>query len=106
MLAITITGEWITILFSRIIVKKGIRLMNLVNFLSKMIKPELEELKRICNFTEEEELIFDELSKKRSRIYIADKYSLSCSTVSNRIKSIQEKIHKAKEWEESHGKSQ
>lgn len=79
--------------------------MNLGKMLSSMIKPELEELKEICNFTDEEEKVFDELSKGKSRIYVAEKYSLSCSTVSNRIKSMQNKIAKA-EKEGLHGKSQ
>lgn len=69
--------------------------MNLGKYLSSMIKPELEELKEICHFTDEEETVFDELSKGRSRIYVAEKYAWSCSTVSNRIKSIQNKISKA-----------
>lgn len=70
--------------------------MNLGKMLSSMIKPELDELKEICNFTDEEEKVFNELSRGRSRVYIAEKYALSCSTVSNRIKTIQNKIEKAK----------
>lgn len=79
--------------------------MNLGKYLSSMIKPELDDLKKICNFTEEEEIVFNELSKGKSRVYIAEKYSLSCSTVSNRIKSIHNKILKVN-GEERHGKSQ
>lgn len=79
--------------------------MNLGKYISSMIKPELEELREICNFTDEEELIFNELSKGRSRIYVAEKYALSCSTVANRIKDIKRKIEKA-EMEGLHGKSQ
>lgn len=79
--------------------------MNLGKYLSSMIKPELDELRQICNFTDEEEKVFNELSKGRSRIYVAEKYALSCSTVSNRIKSIQNKIFKA-EKERLHEKSQ
>lgn len=70
-----------------------------------MIKPELDELKEICNFTDEEEKVFNELSRGRSRIYVAEKYALSCSTVANRIKSIQNKITKAGKGD-LHGKSQ
>lgn len=80
--------------------------MNLGKYLSSMIKPELEELKSICNFSEEEEDVFDGLAKGQSVQAIAIKSSLARSTVSNRIKSIQTKISKAKEWEESHGKTQ
>lgn len=76
--------------------------MNLGMYLSSMIKPELEDLKKICNFTEEEEKIFDELSRGKSRLNIAEKYSLACSTVSLRIKSISRKIEKYKEWEKLH----
>lgn len=78
--------------------------MKLGKYLSEMIKPELEELKEICNFTEDEKNVFEELSKGRSRVYISEKYALSCSTVSNRIKNIQMKINKAKGC--GHGKSQ
>lgn len=78
--------------------------MKLGKYLSSKIKPELEELKEICNFTDEEEKVFDELSRGRSRIYVAEKYSLSCSTVSNRIKIIGDKIKKAEG--DAHGKSQ
>lgn len=70
--------------------------MNLRIYLSSMLKPELDELKEICNFTDEEKRIFDDLSKKQSRAYIADKYSLSCTTVSNRTRSIQKKIERAR----------
>lgn len=79
--------------------------MNLGKMLSSMIKPELDELKEICNFTDEEEKVFDELSRGRSRIYVAEKYALSCSTVANRIRSIQNKILKAEKGG-FYGKSQ
>lgn len=69
--------------------------MNLGKYLSSMIKPELDELKNVCNFTEDEERVFDELSKGRSRIQIAEKLSVSCTTVSNRAKTIQNKVSKA-----------
>lgn len=79
--------------------------MNLGKQLSSMIKPELEKLKGICNFTDEEEIIFNELSKGKSKVQIAEKLSVSCSTISNRIKAIRVKISKA-EKEGLHGKSQ
>lgn len=63
--------------------------------LSSKIKPELDELREICNFTDEEEKVFTELSKGRSKVYIAEKLSISCSTVSNRMKAIQFKVNKA-----------
>lgn len=79
--------------------------MNLGKMLSSMIKPELDDLRQICNFTDDEKAVFEELSRGRSRVYIAEKYSLSCSTVSNRIRNIQNKISKA-EKEGLRGKSQ
>lgn len=78
--------------------------MNLGMLLSSKIKPELDELREICNFTDEEEIVFTELSKRRSKVYIAEKLSISCSTVSNRIKAIQIKVNKAEE--KIHEKSQ
>lgn len=71
-----------------------------------MIKPELEDLKEICNFTEDEKEVFDKLAKGQSIQAIALNSAVARSTVSNRIKSIQNKINKVKEWEELHGKSQ
>lgn len=80
--------------------------MNLGKYLSSMIKPELDNLKEICNFTDDEKEVFDLLAKGRSIQAIAINNAVACSTVSNRVKSIQNKINKAREWEESHGKSQ
>lgn len=80
--------------------------MNLGKYLSSMIKPELEDLKEICNFTEDEKEVFDKLAKGQSIQAIALNSAVARSTVSNRIKSIQNKINKVKEWEELHGKSQ
>lgn len=80
--------------------------MNLGKMLSSMIKPELDDLKEICNFTDEETEVFDKLAKGQSIQVIALSGAIACSTVSNRIKSIQNKINKAREWEGLHGKSQ
>lgn len=73
--------------------------------LSSKIKPELDKLREICNFTDEENIVFNELSKGKSRVQIAEKLSVSCNTVSNRTRSIQDKILKA-EKEGAYGKSQ
>ena len=61
-------------------------------YLSSLTKPELEELKELLNITDEEELVFKELSRGRSRVSVSDKCMVSCSTVSNRVKAIQNKI--------------
>ncbi len=64
----------------------------LSKILSSLTKPELEELKEQLNLTEEQEMIFDMLSKGRSNIYICEKCMLSSSAVDSRIKSIRFKI--------------
>lgn len=61
-------------------------------YLSSLTKPELEELKELLNLTDDEEIVFNELSKGRSRISVSDKCMVSCATVSNRIRCIQNKI--------------
>ena len=61
-------------------------------YLSSLTKPELEELKELLNLTDEEELVFKELSRGRSRVSVSDKCMVPCSTDSNRVRSIQNKI--------------
>ena len=66
--------------------------MKLGKYLSSLTKPELEELKPKLNLTDDEEIVFDQLAKGRSRVQIANKCNISCSTVSNRTKAIKDKI--------------
>ena len=66
--------------------------MRLGKYLTTLTKPELEELKELLNLTDEEEKVFNELSKGRSVIMVAEKCMVSTSTVDNRTKSIKEKI--------------
>ena len=66
--------------------------MGLGTKLSRMTKPELEELEKYLNLTEDEEMVFRELAKGKSRIAIADKCLVSASTISNRIKNIETKM--------------
>lgn len=68
--------------------------MRLGHYLSGLIKSEIEELRNNTNLTEDEETVFDLLSKGKSIVYIADKCNVSSSTVSNRIKSIGKKVVK------------
>lgn len=68
--------------------------MGLGKYLSSLTKPELEELKELLNLTDDEELIFCQLSKGRSKITVADNCRVSISTVDNRIKDIKFKIVK------------
>ena len=69
-------------------------------YLSSLTKPELEELKELLNLTDDEEVVFKELARGRSRVSVSDKGMVSCSTVSNRIASIQSKISRVRKGAE------
>ena len=66
--------------------------MRLGKYLSSMTKPELEEIRENLNLTDDEEMVFMQLSKGRNKTYIADNCMISISTVDNRIKAINKKI--------------
>ena len=66
--------------------------MRLGKYLSSLTKPELEELKELLNLSDDELKVFNNLSKNRSKVTIADDCLVSVSTVDNRIKSINKKI--------------
>lgn len=66
--------------------------MRLGKYLSSLTKPELEELKDLLNLTDDEEMVFAQLSKGRSKIMVADNCQISERTVDCRIKSINLKI--------------
>lgn len=68
--------------------------MRLGKYLSGLTKPELEELKEQLNLTDDELEVFCGLSKGRSKIKIADDCLVSVSTVSNRIRAIQNKVER------------
>lgn len=68
--------------------------MRLGKYLSKMTKPELEELKELLNLTDDEEMVFLQLSKGRSNVTVADNCKVSLSFVDSRIKSISIKVNK------------
>lgn len=68
--------------------------MRLGKYLSELTKPELEELKDLLNLSDEEEKVFNELSKGRSKIFVVDRCKISTSTVDNRIKSIRSKLER------------
>lgn len=61
-------------------------------YLSSLTKPELEELKDQLNLTDDEEMVFVQLSKGRSNICIADNCQISSRTVDNKIKAIKCKM--------------
>ena len=66
--------------------------MRLGKYLSSLTKPELEELKELLNLSDDELKVFENLSKNRSKVTIADDCLVSVSTVENRIKSGNKKI--------------
>ena len=68
--------------------------MRLGKLLSSMTKPELEELRENLNLTDDEDMVFMQLSKGRNKTYIADNCMISISTVDNRIKAINKKIER------------
>lgn len=60
--------------------------------LSKFTTPKINYLRENLNLTEDEEIVFDMLSKHKSRIQIADKLQLSVSCIDKRIKQLRTKI--------------
>lgn len=60
--------------------------------LSKLTKPELEEILENANLTEDEEYVFKMLSKGKSLEQIAFEHAISTATVSRRIECIKKKI--------------
>lgn len=72
--------------------------MRLGKYLSELTKPELEELKDLLNLTDDEAYVFEELSRGRSKVCVADRCKISVSTVNNRIKSIRLKLERLKGW--------
>ena len=63
-------------------------------YLSSLTKPELDKIKEELNLTDDEEKVFNELAKGRSRTKAAEICSVSTATVSNRIKDIKRKLNK------------
>lgn len=60
--------------------------------LSKMTRPELEEIQKNANFTEDEEKIYLMLSAGNSLTKISEDLYIPVTTLCRRIKSIKEKI--------------
>lgn len=70
--------------------------MRLGKYLSSLTKPELEDLKEQLNLSDNELVVFDNLSKDRSKVTIADKCLVSVSTIDNRIRAINSKLNRLK----------
>ena len=69
--------------------------MRLGKFLSSSNKPELENLKEKCNFTEEEEAIMKLLIANKSYEQISTITGYSTATVGRRIKDLRLKIEQS-----------
>lgn len=69
-------------------------MQRLGKYLSSLTKPEIEELREQLNLTDDELEVFNALSKGRSKIRIADDCLVSVSTISNRTKSIWNKVNR------------
>lgn len=68
--------------------------MKLRSYLSSLTKPELEELKKNCGFSENEYLIFNMLQNEKTTIEIAEKMCLSVPTIDRRIRKMRDKIER------------
>lgn len=66
--------------------------MRLEECLSKLIKPELDNLKIILNLTEEQEIIFYLVAKRKSLVEISMKTGFSITTIKRRKRDIVEKV--------------
>ena len=72
--------------------------MRLGKYLSSLTKPELETIITNANFTEEEQKIFELLTKDRCITEIAIKLCVCERTINRRIKNIESKISKVGEY--------
>lgn len=60
--------------------------------LSKYTKPKLDEWRLLLNLTDEEEIVFTMLARRKSRIEIAETLKTSLATVDRRIRCIRNKM--------------
>lgn len=74
--------------------------MKLGKYLSSLTKPELEELILKCNFTEDEEIVFRNLSKGWTLSRIEVECNMSESTILRKMDKINVKVNKIKECDE------
>ena len=66
--------------------------MRLGKYLSSLTKPELEYIKEICNFTDDEEKMFNFLKKDYPLNKIEIECNMSESTILRKIKKLERKI--------------
>ena len=72
--------------------------MRLGKLLSSLTKPELEKIVTNANFTDDEQKIFELLTKDRCISEIAVKLCVCERTINRRIKNIDSKISKVGEY--------
>lgn len=65
-----------------------------MNLRTEFTEPECEWFREVCNFTQNEQKVFNLRVKDHSRVEIAMKLGMSVSTVDRNIKGIKRKIHK------------
>lgn len=68
--------------------------MGLARYLTSLTKPELERLTQECNFSDDEQEVFDMLSRNKSTLEISFKLGLSKRTTDRRIENIKRKVDK------------
>lgn len=68
--------------------------MRLGKYLSSLTKPELEELKENCGFTDNEIAVLKLLCNEHGSIEISEKMNTSVATVNRKIRNIREKIER------------
>lgn len=64
--------------------------------LSRLTRPELEKILENANFTDDEELIFNLLSRGHSILEISQRAGMSESSVYRRIRHIKVKVEKVR----------
>jgi len=74
--------------------EREIRLMKLGAYLSSLNKPELDEILRICNFTDDEMKVFEMLSSGQSITEVSLELGVSLATAKRRAKGVSEKMKK------------
>ena len=72
--------------------------MRLGKYLSSLTKPELELIVKNANFTDDEQKIFELLTKDKCITHIAIMLCVCERTINRRIKSIESKISKVGEY--------
>ena len=72
--------------------------MRMGKFLSSLTKPELEEIVTNANFTDDEQKIFELLTKDRCITQIAISLCVCERTINRRIRSLESKISKVGEY--------